>query len=636
MNLKKLFNTHYMKQNLKKSKALLVFFLGIIPLLSIIIFLLEAKFMMPVAIDLQKISIPHLVGIYIIPIILSVSLFGFVYKRKSVNSMISMPLSRKTIFITNTITGILLLLGMVFCSGVGIYIASIFTPIILPFPMLIDYLCIWTVTYLFVFILSNLALSISGNRAAHLVVVTLLLFFLPFMNDYLFEYDKVVSNSVTTIEIHENKTKVSPEYQVDNHENRDYSYSVPYRNLRNGMMGGVSGVWNVMSIFKMIGISIIGFILGLFLFRKRKMEQNETTFASLKIHNFVKALTMIPIGAIIYHIFGGVTIMNVTIMVALLIYFFLYDFITKKAISFTGKNLLHLAFTMVVIMGTILVTDNLSNHHWIHKYISIEEKDITGYQLRLENDDMDEFNYVYITKQENIDRVTDCLKEKAQNNYLPTSMIIETKNQKYKIFTTLNRESYDKMIEELKVTAQEEIQNTKTLADSNHIYAISYRDHDFKTMSSNKKLLEQAKKAIKNPTSCKEYGWVSVHAYRNGKSYDTMVKACNSKELISFIENAHRLENKKLIKEIQNKSYEQAIKKLAIVDITFTDGDRNFYPVADSKPIYGLIKKYGKDDFNIHQEYLVIYIAHDGGDFSYYSNRVEEFKRVLEGEENAN
>ena len=39
MNLMKYFNYNYMKENIKKSKAILAFFLGIIPVISILFFL---------------------------------------------------------------------------------------------------------------------------------------------------------------------------------------------------------------------------------------------------------------------------------------------------------------------------------------------------------------------------------------------------------------------------------------------------------------------------------------------------------------------------------------------------------------------------------------------------------------------
>ena len=40
MNLMKLFNKDYFKENLRKSKGLLAFFLGVIPLINILVFFL--------------------------------------------------------------------------------------------------------------------------------------------------------------------------------------------------------------------------------------------------------------------------------------------------------------------------------------------------------------------------------------------------------------------------------------------------------------------------------------------------------------------------------------------------------------------------------------------------------------------
>ena len=181
MNLMKYFNYNYMIQNLKKSKSILIFFLGLIPIASIFSYLVLISNTSLYNITLEAISIIHYFGIYFIPILLSLCLFGFIYKKKQVDFTLSMPLSRKTIFTTNTITGILLLIFMVTFSALGIYIVNLFTDFIIPFRMIIDYILIWSITYIFVFILTNIAMTISGNGITQFIVTMLLLFFIPFL-----------------------------------------------------------------------------------------------------------------------------------------------------------------------------------------------------------------------------------------------------------------------------------------------------------------------------------------------------------------------------------------------------------------------------------------------------------------------
>ena len=70
MNLRVLWNKNYFKENLRKSKGLLAFFFGAIPLINILILIVtlvngESR---P---ELVEISMMTLMGLYIIPIVLS-------------------------------------------------------------------------------------------------------------------------------------------------------------------------------------------------------------------------------------------------------------------------------------------------------------------------------------------------------------------------------------------------------------------------------------------------------------------------------------------------------------------------------------------------------------------------------------
>ena len=188
MNLINLFNFNYLKQNLKKSKGALAVFIGIIPIINILsLFMMNDNNYSNEIITLPGISIINFIGVFILPIVISICLFGYVFKKRSVDFVNSMPISRKSIFVTNTIGGIVILVLMNLINAIFIYILSSTLPnLAIPTGMIIDYFILWTVAYVFVFTVSNIAVSVSGNMITSLVVSALILFLVHYLLIYHF------------------------------------------------------------------------------------------------------------------------------------------------------------------------------------------------------------------------------------------------------------------------------------------------------------------------------------------------------------------------------------------------------------------------------------------------------------------
>ena len=92
MSLTSLFNFSYLKENLKRSKAIVLLCIFLIPIINGIVYLMGAvnnTSFMPTIGDLSAIL---LVSMYVIPVILSITLFGFVYKRKSCDFIAAIPM----------------------------------------------------------------------------------------------------------------------------------------------------------------------------------------------------------------------------------------------------------------------------------------------------------------------------------------------------------------------------------------------------------------------------------------------------------------------------------------------------------------------------------------------------------------
>ena len=81
MNLMKLLNKDYLFQNLKKSKVVLAIFVGLIPILNTIVLIMRLTSRNNHVLSFLDISLVNLIGLYIIPVVVSICLFNYVYKR---------------------------------------------------------------------------------------------------------------------------------------------------------------------------------------------------------------------------------------------------------------------------------------------------------------------------------------------------------------------------------------------------------------------------------------------------------------------------------------------------------------------------------------------------------------------------
>ena len=295
MNLINLFNFNYLKQNLKKSKGALAIFIGIIPIINILtLFLMSDNNHSNEIISLSNISIINFIGVFILPIVISICLFGYVFKKRSVDFVNSMPISRKSIFITNTIGGIGILVLMNLINAIFIYILSNTLPnLIIPIPMIIDYFILWTVAYVFVFTVSNIAVSVSGNMITSIAVSALILFLIPYIHFFTCEALIPTHNNQYILEciskecISNEYDSIYPEYVELSKENKymmtfgqkqyKVSYNIPANLILNvsnySYSNGSEKLYNTTSIIKTFILSLIYIVIGYFLFIKRKMAR---------------------------------------------------------------------------------------------------------------------------------------------------------------------------------------------------------------------------------------------------------------------------------------------------------------------------------------------------------------------------
>ena len=291
----KYFNFKFMKENFKQAKGMIIFFASLLPLITIISLIVlimgDNTFQ-----SFSEFGLVTYILAFIIPTILAFVLYGFVFKKKSVDFYLSKPINRKTIFVTNYLAGILLILGILILNTLIMYIFSLTTNLIIPFSMLLDYFIYFSITYLFIFSVTTLAICLSGNLITGLIVSILIISIVPFF--------KIVNQNFM-----ENNQKAyvycdTEECQKDVDEN-GYQYvymSVPLENynLNTPFAFLTIGKYRSTDLILTGTLTIIYSILGFIAFLKRKMENNECSFKSELIYNLVKCLTLLPLAFICF------------------------------------------------------------------------------------------------------------------------------------------------------------------------------------------------------------------------------------------------------------------------------------------------------------------------------------------------
>jgi len=342
MNLMKLFNINFLKQNFKKSKVILSIFIGLIPILNTIILIMSFNNNGNYVLGFTEVSVINFIGVYVLPVIVSICLFNYIYKKKSVDFINSMPISRKSVFVTNTIFGILIFLSMLIVNSLLMILLTFIFNIPIPFSMMFDYLWYWFIVYIFSFSATNLAMTVSGNAITQIVVTLLLIFLLPFTHLFTTELSRFEYSNRTYIECDKDECIPKEYYCYDDLEcninkkaniyelNLDKEYRNNYTSLfgylTTLLYGNKVSIINSVSIIKMIVLSIVYIILGYILFVKRKMEISETSFKNIHVHNIVKSLTLIPVVAFSYLLCKEAGLFEMLfVIIVILIYYFVYD-----------------------------------------------------------------------------------------------------------------------------------------------------------------------------------------------------------------------------------------------------------------------------------------------------------------------
>ena len=520
MRLTKLFNFKYLLENLKKSKGALAIFIGLVPILNFLIFLVSSlSNENQLLLSLSEISGINQIGAFVIPVIMSYCLFGYIFKKKSVDFVGSMPISREEIFVSNTVGGIILIVLMHLLNAILLSIvANVFGGFLFPFGMALDYFILWTISYIFIFVITNLAITLTGNMITAIVVNCLLLFLVPFISDYALLKQENNMTSLYQVKCVEESCKPDVYFCADSEctsklANNIYqtyiektikapNHVAPYNFISNSVIYNYTSYensfYNSISLIKMLIGSIIAFIIGAILFVKRKMEICETSFESLISHNIVKGLVLVPVIAIVFELMYELTPAIIIFIALIIVYYFVYDLITMRKISMKRKGIFTFLIVVTMVIGMLVGVNYLSSRQTeevldatkiesvsvylddeFFEEILIEDKELINYILKQELN-----NYEYTEEGE------------ERNKFISYTFVID--GNKYTSNSWLSDEAYDYIVNKLNTNA-EFLKGLKYIDDD--IKAVAIEDFVFEDSDN---ILEVIKKEL-NKVDLKTY-----------------------------------------------------------------------------------------------------------------------------------
>lgn len=659
MNLTKLFNFKYFKQNLKKSKGIVALLLIVVPIFTTLLTVLVLNSGRGIHTpSKEELITVNVMGMYIIPVLMSLVLFGYVYKKKSVDFINSQPINRKTVFITNTIGGILLMGIIQAVTAVSVLICGAILPELIIFPqMVLDIFIMMWISYSFTFVATNVAMSVSGTFSTQIVITMLILFLIPFCIDSYYDF----SNG-------ENYQLINGEKSNNVYMHTDSYYTMPYE-MFHMIFSGTTEEFNLFSgkiISRMIVIGLVYYFIGLHLFKNRKMENNEESFSNEKIHIIVKALTILPM-IILLNISDSGKEFNIIALAIIITYYFVYDFCVKRKIKLKVL-LIYLVLTLVVLQGICSSAEKLKeampmrnfnidniasikinsineekgNMHYVGAVTSmggfIENEEIiksliesnyndNNYQSTTENseiiiaqDSLVDVECKPVVPEKNTDKVSYC------------NVSIKTKDGKiYCAYLHVFQKDLDKVLEILSKDEKylSKIRNGITKEGILSINNYKILDNDKKEIIQSEiqnSINSMSLQDIRNLEISEKEAFVVRYYYKNHKLNGISISASVNQKVLEIVSSYM---NKEVIAKLKEdvKPYQSSYK-------VWPKNIQNefIYFSYLEEDILKFIKENENESFDVSKPYYAIEISFRGNRFNFYTNKVEELETLINKE----
>lgn len=599
MNLNKLFNYKYFLQNVKKSKMVFALFFIVLPVFTSLMIMASDNFVF----DFISLASINIFGMYIIPFIFSICLFGYLYKKNSVDFIGSMPISRRSIFTTNTIGGIAIIFIMQLLTFLLTILISSLTKSTVFVSMAWDVLVFQTISYIFVFIAANLAMSISGTLTTQIAVTMLIVFIVPFSTWYISimsnnEPYTLVNNDIELISLDKTRNYTAPFLVA----NGDYEY-------------------NTVSIYKMLILSIIYFVVGLFLFEKRKMEVAGESFENKYAHFIIKGLTLIPFVAILMNIIDyDEKILSIIIVAIIAVYYLVFDLITSKKVKFY-ENIIALIVSITTIYGIYSLGISIDEH--IDKKLNIDS-------IKIADINIDNRFYTTLTDKEIIKSTLVKLSNKDLNYYTTGSENKHTYTVKLELIrndgTRFNARVYaiEDRLSEILDDAYRSIDFDNSVIISNNRLILTKKQNEEVVKNLNETLKDATFKDVIKYVNNVSYPNIRFNKYKNHRLIDLTFSLRLNKDIQKIIITA---ENNYAINALKN----------GLRDVYFTINSFNKFNEETRRKVYFVNsirseEKYIQfilDNENNYPENIEKCISIGSNRFVFYTDKIDDFLNMI-------
>ena len=529
MHLKKWFNFKYLYQNFKKSKSLLLFLLCIIPFINLWmvgINLLNLNYIL----DFGDLSNTTAIIAFIFPVILAFILYGFVFRRNEVDFVISKPITRRQIFGSNLIGGIVLILLVILINTLGFILLSLLTKLYIPMGAVIDYFIYWFITYVFIFIISIFAISIAGNIMSSLIVIALVLLLYPTFT--LIEYNARVNSSDTYLVCQDSSCMPEGDYCNGDPDcladlnTGEYLYTVndSYNATLNSPINYFNAGFSTKSIVKTIVLAIIYLIAAYYLFKKKKMENSEIGFQNKYLYKFIKILTFIPVTYLAYTLLVSNSIFFIIGIIICISYYYIYDLVIKREITNIIGNIGEVIIVSIIFMGCYYLLNITYENN--PKYLNVPDEVLVEYS------DAD-LSYRYVVLVNDLNLINKLIKvENMDNSANYNNITIYLNEQKY-----MTKFISDNLEQELDNYA-----NTNNLKDKftmDNIIHITSSTNPKLVIPCNTKIKEMIVDYLEHyPSSNTENNnYISIYKYEDHQLKDLAFNIMDNLELLNYVKN---------------------------------------------------------------------------------------------------
>ncbi len=544
MHLKKWFNFKYLYQNFKKSKSLLLFLLCIIPFINLWmvgINLLNLNYIL----DFGDLSNTTAIIVFIFPVILAFILYGFVFRRNEVDFVISKPITRRQIFGSNLIGGIIFILLVILINTLGFILLSLLTKLYIPMGAVIDYFIYWFITYVFIFIISIFAISIAGNIMSSLIVIALVLLLYPTFT--LIEYNARVNSSDTYLVCQDSSCMPEGDYCngdpncLADLNTGEYLYTVndSYNATLNSPINYFNAGFSIKSIVKTIILTIIYLVGAYYLFKKKKMENSEIGFQNKYLYKFIKILTFIPVTYLAYTLLVSNSIFFIIGLIICVSYYYIYDLVVKKEITNIIGNIGEVIIVSIIFMGCYYLLNITYENN--PKYLNVPDEVLVEYS------DAD-LSYRYVVLVNDLNLINKLIKvENMDNSANYNSITIYLNEQKY-----MTKFISDNLEQELDNYA-----NTNNLKDKftmDNIIHITSSTNPKLVIPCNTKIKEMIVDYLEHyPSSNTENNnYISIYKYEDHQLKDLAFNIMDNLELLNYVKNYY---NESFLQNIETVVY---------------------------------------------------------------------------------